>query len=86
MISASTPTVLVVEDDDDVRARICSAINAEPSLALLADVGSVHGARSVLGRQLPRLALIDLQLPDGSGSDLIRWLSVQDEPVDSTPV
>ncbi len=75
--------MLVVEDNDDVRARICTAIKQEPALALMADVATFHAASSVLGKQIPRLALIDLELPDGSGADLIRWLSTQSETVDS---
>jgi len=82
-MDTAVPTVLVVEDDDDVRARICAAIANEPRLALMADVATFHAASSVLGRKIPRLALIDLELPDGSGADLIRWLSTQSEPVDS---
>ena len=82
-METSAPTVLVVEDNDDVRARICTAIKQEPALALMADVATFHAASSVLGKQIPRLALIDLELPDGSGADLIRWLSTQSETVDS---
>lgn len=81
-MDSTVPTVLVVEDDDDVRARICSAIKEEPRLALMANVATFHAASSVLGRNIPRLALIDLELPDGSGADLIRWLSTQSETVD----
>lgn len=75
--------VLVVEDDEDVRARICRAIESEPSLTVQAAVGTFHAAISVLGRQLPRLALIDLQLPDENGATLIRWLASQAPSVDS---
>lgn len=75
--------VLVVEDDAVVRSRLCQTIRAEPGLEILADVGTFHAARSVLGRRLPRLALIDLELPDGDGAEIIQWLSVQADLVDS---
>lgn len=75
--------VLVVEDDEDVRGRICRAIESEPLLTIQAAVGSFHAAVSLLGRKLPRLALIDLELPDENGSTLIRWLASQAPSVDS---
>ena len=75
--------VLVVEDDEAVRNRICQAIEQEPHLTVMAAVGTIHAARSVLGKRTPRLALIDLELPDDNGANLIRWLATQAPEVES---
>jgi DNA-binding NarL/FixJ family response regulator len=69
--------VLVVDDDKVIRERICSAVDSSDNMEVMAQAGTLHSARSILGRKLPSLALIDLGLPDGSGISLINWLSVQ---------
>lgn len=73
----ATTEVLVVDDDDAVRERICSAITSNDTMQVMAQADSLHSARTILGRRLPALALIDLGLPDGSGISLINWLSTQ---------
>ncbi len=73
----STAEVLIVDDDVAVRERICNAINNSDSMIVMAQADSLHSARTILGKKLPSLALIDLGLPDGSGINLINWLSIQ---------
>lgn len=74
--------VLIVEDDPVVRERLVEAVREAADFEVLAAVGSLHAARSVLGRRLPALALVDLGLPDGEGSSLIDWLAAQPERVE----
>lgn len=73
----SPAEVLVVDDDVTIRERICNAVNDSDSMTVMAQADSLHSARTIMGRKLPALALIDLGLPDGSGITLINWLSVQ---------
>lgn len=72
-----TASVLVVDDDSAIRERICTAVNHSEKMKVMAQANSLHAARTILGRRLPTLALIDLGLPDGSGISLINWLSIQ---------
>lgn len=67
--------VLVIEDDPVVRRRIARLVAgiAEPE-AHIADVDCLAAARSRLQERPFALALVDVQLPDGSGIDLIAWM------------
>lgn len=66
--------VLLVEDDAPTRARLAAAITANAGLALGGAVGSCGEARAALAVRQPVVLLTDLELPDGSGMELIREL------------
>jgi DNA-binding NarL/FixJ family response regulator len=68
-------TVLLVEDDPITRARLVEAIERRPELELLGAAANCAEAREQLKRQMPRVLLTDLGLPDGSGIELIRQVS-----------
>jgi DNA-binding NarL/FixJ family response regulator len=69
---AARVSVLLVEDDTPTRAHLGRAITANPRLALMAALPSCAEARCELATHRPDVLLTDLQLPDGSGIDLIR--------------
>lgn len=64
--------MLLVEDDDETRARIAGAIQAEPRLVLAGVAASCVEARAVLAVSPPDVLVTDLSLPDGHGTELIR--------------
>jgi DNA-binding NarL/FixJ family response regulator len=66
-------TVLIVEDDPLTRRRLEAAVGSVPTLRLTAAVGSTREAREAL-RSPPDVMLVDLDLPDGTGIELIREL------------
>jgi len=71
-------TVLLLEDDPVTRERLAGIVDAAPGLQLVAAVGDVRSALAWLGAHAPPAVLLaDLQLPDGSGIDVIRWLRRQ---------
>jgi DNA-binding NtrC family response regulator len=75
------PQALIVDDDTDTRELLSQVARGEGFTVAAAD--SLHSARVHLERQCPDILLTDLQLPDGSGMELIGDLdrAVQTEVV-----
>ncbi len=68
-------TVLLLEDDPVTRERLAGIVESMPDLQLAAACADVRSALAWLGsHEPPAVLLADLQLPDGSGIDVIRWL------------
>lgn len=64
-------TVVIVEDDRATRDWLAQSIAREPALSVVAHVGTVAEGRMALRVHRPRVLLVDLGLPDGSGLELI---------------
>ena len=75
MHSSPPLKVTLVEDDEPIRQEFARMVREDAGLALLAAVGSCAEARRSFALGKPDVALIDLGLPDGDGTDLIRELT-----------
>jgi DNA-binding NarL/FixJ family response regulator len=75
MSAPTTPLkVMLVEDHAAFREALAFVLSAEQELEVVAQVGSLAAAREVLDGSLQGgldVALIDLALPDGDGTELI---------------
>ena len=69
------PDALVVDDDPGFQDALVRLVRAEGFSVETA--ASLEEARGRLEEHLPDLALVDLNLPDGSGLDLMRLLSTR---------
>jgi DNA-binding NarL/FixJ family response regulator len=66
-------SVLLVEDDIKFRDAFTARILEAPDLKLLAAVGHVSAGLEALRRHAPDVLLVDLDLPDRRGTELIRY-------------
>lgn len=64
-------TVAVAEDDPLHRERFRDNLRTDASLRLAAEFATVADALAVMAVLLPDVLLVDLDLPDGSGFDVI---------------
>lgn len=65
--------VVVVEDDAPTRSYLVSAVEATVGLQLAGQAENVAEGRRLIEAHQPSVLLVDLQLPDGSGLELIRF-------------
>jgi DNA-binding NarL/FixJ family response regulator len=62
--------VMLVEDHLSFRQSLAFLLSREPDLEVVAQAGSLAEARQMLDSRLD-VAVLDLNLPDGNGRDLI---------------
>ncbi len=72
-----TYTLILVEDDADVRERLVQLIVQHDSFELLAAAGDVAEGLAALAKHRPDILLTDLGLPDGSGIEIIKAIDAQ---------
>ena len=65
-------TILVVDDDRFVRMALCEAAKSWSYQTIEAE--SVATAKSVFEREEPPVVLLDIDLPDGSGIDVLTFI------------
>jgi DNA-binding NarL/FixJ family response regulator len=66
------PRILLVEDEEHTRARLARALSGDSRLAFVGAEGTVAAGRAALESLRPDVLITDLELPDGSGLELIR--------------
>jgi two-component system response regulator DevR len=64
--------VFLVEDSLAIRARLAATIRAIEGAELVGEAGTVEGAIDGIRATHPRAVILDLQLEDGSGLDVLR--------------
>jgi CheY-like chemotaxis protein len=79
-----SPSILVVDDDEDVRTMLCLVLSAEGYQA----VGAANGVEALERMRSdgpPALAFIDLMMPRMNGEDLIQAMT-QDPSLARIPI
>lgn len=64
--------IQIVEDDRALSDGIVLAVR-DPELEFIQDV-TVRAAKESFGERLPELIILDVNLPDGSGYDYLKWV------------
>jgi len=65
-------TVMIVEDDKDIRNRLECIVTSDAGLKIVGLAGCLQDAMVCLKKTSPDILLVDLGLPDGSGIELIK--------------
>ncbi|MDQ4126821.1 MAG: response regulator transcription factor [Actinomycetota bacterium] len=74
MTEIRTVRVMLVEDHADFRCLVAAWVDREPDLEVVAQAGSLEEARRHAASVGCDVAVLDMGLPDGVGSDLIAQL------------
>jgi DNA-binding NarL/FixJ family response regulator len=64
--------VLIVDDHAAVRHGLKSAIQSH-GYEVVAEAGSINEAQAFMAQTNPDAIIVDINLPDGSGFDLVAW-------------
>jgi len=64
--------VLIVDDHAVVRQGLKSAIQSH-GYEVVAEAGSINEAQAFMAQKNPDAIIVDINLPDGSGFDLVAW-------------
>ena len=67
-------SVFLLDDHDIVRKGVRAVLESEDDLAVVGEAGTVDDARRLIPELRPRVLVLDTQLPDGSGLDVVREL------------
>ena len=81
-MSTDKTTVLIVEDEPEFRLRFKQIVESEPTLELVGIAASKREAQELIDQTKFDVLLIDLGLPDGNGTELIRQVSQKRPDVD----
>jgi DNA-binding NarL/FixJ family response regulator len=67
--------LLLIDDHPSLREPLAELLDRQPDLLVVGQAGSLAEARAVLAARVAvDVALVDLELPDGNGTELIREL------------
>lgn len=68
-------SVMIIDDHEVVRRGIAEVVDRAEGLSVVAEAGTVAEAIRRAELMNPRVALVDLRLPDGTGIDIIHRLA-----------
>jgi DNA-binding NarL/FixJ family response regulator len=69
------PRIVLVEDEERTRSHLARVLDGDPRLELGASVATFAEGLRELEARAPDVLITDIELPDGNGLDLIRFVS-----------
>jgi DNA-binding NarL/FixJ family response regulator len=69
-----TSRLLIVEDSDLIRARLLMLLGSVPGISSMVAVATRRAALESARRDPPTLVILDLNLPDGQGMEIVQQL------------
>jgi DNA-binding NarL/FixJ family response regulator len=73
--------VVIVEDHPIFRLGLAASLGVMEGVELVGEAATAGAVLDLVARTAPDLVLLDLNLPDGSGLDVNRWLAAQNPTV-----
>ena len=73
--------VVLVDDHELIRQGLAKAFERDAGMEIVAQAGSVVQALAAYDANKPDVLVTDLQLPDGTGLDIIRAIRQRDETI-----
>jgi len=71
--------ILLIDDHELIRSGLGAVIDLEPDLSVVGTAGSVAEALDQYAALRPNVVVADLQLPDGTGLDIVRAIRNQND-------
>jgi DNA-binding NarL/FixJ family response regulator len=82
MTTTEQITVVIVDDHPVVRDGLSAILSTQPDLKVAGEAGSGEEALRLIPELRPNIVLMDLMLPDMSGSDVIRRICADSSDID----
>ncbi len=73
--------VLIVDDEPLARRRVAELLHAEPGVEVIGTASSGAEAISAIRADTPDVVFLDVQMPDGTGLDVVREIGPKAMPV-----
>jgi len=64
-------TIFIVDDSSIIRERILEKLGMLPMTSTVFQAKDYQSANQIIDKEQPDIAILDIQLPDGSGIDLL---------------
>lgn len=78
--------ILIIEDRADIARRLIDAVSATAGIAVVGHAMTLEQGVNMLFDLRPRIVLVDIGLPDGTGIDAVRACAQTDWTVDAMVV
>lgn len=66
--------IVLADDHAVVRAGIRQFLDRAPDISVVAEAGDGETAKALVAQHAPDVAVLDIQMPHGSGIDVTRWI------------
>jgi two-component system response regulator NreC len=63
--------ITIADDHQIIRVGLRSMLSAQPDLEVVGEAGTIHGSLSMIEQEQPDVAILDLNMPDGFGLDVL---------------
>lgn len=67
--------LVIVDDHEFAREAVAQSLETQDGVTVVGQAGSVAVARAEIERLQPDVAVLDLNLPDGTGADLVEYFT-----------